>query len=101
MKEKTVKPNIKEEARLLRKKVKRVEENRSSIKTKNSEKGKVSKTQQDRKTELKKNRDEWNTKYKEQKQIAGDEYNLYDCNRDRRDLNQYDYPRSSDYYYPQ
>src|ERR1700733_4255801 len=56
----------KDESRALRKKVKRVEESRSSIKAKSREKGKTIKKYQDRQTELKKNRDDWKTKCKEQ-----------------------------------
>lgn len=66
MKENTDKPNIREEARELRKKVKRVEESRSSIKAKSREKGKTIKVQQDRQKELEQNRDDWKAKYKEQ-----------------------------------
>lgn len=66
MKEKTNKPSIKEEARTLRKKNKRVEESRSLIKAKSREKGKIIKAHQDRQTELEQNRDEWKAKCKEQ-----------------------------------
>ena len=66
MKENTDKPNIKEEARTLRKKIKRVEKSRSSIKTKNREKGEVIKAYQDRQKELEQNRDDWKAKCKEQ-----------------------------------
>lgn len=66
MTEKAEKMNIKEEARSLRKKNKRVEESRALIKAKNSEKGKVIKAYQDRQTELEKNRDDWKAKCKEQ-----------------------------------
>ena len=58
MKEKADLSTIKEEARILRKKTKRVEESRASIKTKNSEKGRIIKAHQDRQTELEKNRDD-------------------------------------------
>jgi hypothetical protein len=53
------------DARTLRKKVKRIEESRSSIKAKSREKGKIIKAHQDRESELKKNRDDWKTKCKE------------------------------------
>ncbi len=66
MKENADKPNIKQEARELRKKVKRVEDSRSSIKAKNLEKGKTIKAQQDRKKELEQNRDDWKAKCREQ-----------------------------------
>ena len=66
MKEKADLSIIKEEARTLRKKTKRVEKSRASIKAKNSEKGKVIKAHQDRQTELEKNRDDWKAKCKEQ-----------------------------------
>jgi len=65
MKENTDKP-IKEEARTLRKKVKRVEESRSAIKTKSREKGKTIKAHQDRQKELEQNRDDWKAKCKAQ-----------------------------------
>lgn len=66
MKEKADKPNVKEETRALRKKNKRVEESRASIKAKSREKGKIIKAHQDRQTELEKNRDDWKAKCKEQ-----------------------------------
>jgi len=66
MKEKADKPSIKEEARTLRKKNKRVEESRSLIKAKSREKGKIIKAHQDRQTELEQNRDDWKAKCKEQ-----------------------------------
>lgn len=72
MNENTEKPNIKQEVRELRKKVKRVEESRSSIKTKSCEKGKTIKAQQDRQRELEQNRDDWKAKYKEQQKRLSD-----------------------------
>jgi len=48
MEPKKEKINSKDETRALRKKIKRVEESRSSIKTKSQEKGKVIKMYQDR-----------------------------------------------------
>lgn len=66
MKEKNDTSNLKEEARALRKKNKRVEDSRSLIKTKNREKGKIIKAQQDRQTELEQNRDDWKTKCKKE-----------------------------------
>jgi chromosome segregation ATPase len=66
VKEKIDKPNVKEKARALRKKTKRIEESRDSIKAKSREKGKVIKAYQDRQTELEKNRDDWKAKCKEQ-----------------------------------
>jgi hypothetical protein len=76
MKEKTDKSRIKDEARALRKKNKRVEESRSLIKAKSREKGKTIKAYQDRQTELEQNRDEWNAKSKEQERerIEADKY---------------------------
>lgn len=66
MEEKADKLNIKEETRALRKKTKRIEESRNSIKAKNREKGKIIKAHQDRQNELEKNRDDWKAKCKEQ-----------------------------------
>jgi chromosome segregation ATPase len=66
MKEDSDKPKIKEEARALRKKVKRVEDSRSSIKIKSREKGKTIKAHQDRQKELEQNRDDWKAKCKTQ-----------------------------------
>lgn len=66
MKKKADKPNIKEEARALRKKTKRIEESRSLIKSKNREKGKIIKAYQDRQTELEQNRDHWKEKCKKE-----------------------------------
>lgn len=66
MKEKIDLSNLKEEVRIQRKKIKRVEESRASIKAKNSEKGKIIKAHQDRQAELEQNRDDWKTKCKEQ-----------------------------------
>lgn len=77
MKESTDKSNIKEETRALRKKVKRIEESRSSIKTKNYEKGKVIKAQKDRQTELKTNRDDWKAKCKERENECIEADNKY------------------------
>ena len=70
MREKADKPNIKEEARTLRKKNKRVEESRSLIKAKSREKGKIIKAHQDRQFELEQNRDEWKAKCKEQERAC-------------------------------
>jgi len=58
--------NIKEEARLLRKKLKRTEGSRSSTKAKSREKSKTIKAHQDRQKELEENRDTWKKKCKEQ-----------------------------------
>ena len=66
MNEKTDLSTLKEEARAQRKKSKRIEDSRASIKAKNSEKGKIIKAHQDRQTELEQNRDDWKTKCKEQ-----------------------------------
>lgn len=77
MKEKADKPNIKEEARALRKKAKRVEESRSLIKLKSREKGKIIKAHQDRQTELEQNRDDWKAKCKEQEKARRDSDNKY------------------------
>jgi hypothetical protein len=77
MKEKADKPNIKEEVRALRKKVKRVEESRSSIKTKSREKGKAIKAHQDRQNELEQNRDDWKAKCKAQEKVRIDADDKY------------------------
>lgn len=77
MKENTDKPNIKEEARALRKKVKRVEESRSSIKAKSREKGKTIKAHQDRQKELEQNRDDWKVKCKKQEKECIDTDDKY------------------------
>lgn len=61
------KSNIKKEARLLRKKLKRTENSRGLTKAKSREKSKLIKAYQDREQELKENRDKWKTKCKEQK----------------------------------
>jgi hypothetical protein len=77
MKEKADKQNAKEEAHALRKKTKRLEDSRASIKAKSREKGKVIKAHQDRQTELEKNRDDWKAKCKEQEKArieADDKY---------------------------
>ena len=66
MKEKVNKPNIKEEAHVLRKKAKRIETSRAALKAKNRAKGKALKAYQDRQTELKQNRDEWKAKCKKE-----------------------------------
>lgn len=66
MKDKIDKTNLKEEARSLRKKTKRIEESRSLIKSKNREKGKIIKAYQDRQTELEHNRDHWKVKCKQE-----------------------------------
>lgn len=66
MEPKNEKNNPKDESRALRKKVKRVEESRSSIKAKSRVKGKIIKGHQDRQNELKKNRDDWKAKCREQ-----------------------------------
>ncbi len=77
MKEKADKPNVKAETRALRKKAKRIEESRASIKAKSREKGKVIKAHQDRQTELEKNRDDWKAKCKEQKKARLDADDKY------------------------
>ena len=77
MKEKSDNLNVKAEARTLRKKTKRLEDSRASIKIKSREKGKVIKAHQDRQTELEKNRDDWKTRCKEQEKArieAEDKY---------------------------
>jgi hypothetical protein len=66
MEDKTAKPNIKEDARSLRKKTKRIEESRCLIKAKNREKGKIIKLYQDRQTELECSRDQWKIKCKQE-----------------------------------
>jgi chromosome segregation ATPase len=77
MKEKADKPNIKAEARALRKKNKRIEESRAAIKAKSREKGKAIKAYQDRQTELEQNRDDWKLKCKEQEKACNDANNKY------------------------
>lgn len=67
MKQNKEKLDSKKEARLLRKKVKRVEESRSSIKDKNREKSAAIKKSQDRQSELEESRDLWKAKYKQSK----------------------------------
>lgn len=66
MKDETDKTKIKEDARSLRKKTKRLEESRSLIKSKNREKGRIIKAYQDRQTELEHNRDHWKEKCKQE-----------------------------------
>ena len=66
MKEKGDKSTIKENARALRKKAKRLEDSRASIKAKHREKGKIIKAHQDRQAEIEKSRDDWKMKCKEQ-----------------------------------
>jgi chromosome segregation ATPase len=65
MEQKNEKLDVKEEARILRKKIKRVEESRSAIKNKNREKGTVIRKSQDRQKELEDSRNQWKAKYKE------------------------------------
>jgi len=77
MKENADKPNASEDARKLRRKVKRIEESRSSMKTKSREKSNIIKTQQDRQTELKQNRDNWKAKCKEQERARIETDNKY------------------------
>jgi len=57
--------NAKEKTHILRKKIKRIEESRSTSQAKNREKAKTIKAHQDRETELKNNRDNWKDKCKE------------------------------------
>lgn len=59
------KTNSKEKPHTLRKKIKRIEESRSTIQAKNREKAKAIKAYQDRETELKNNRNNWKGKCKE------------------------------------
>jgi len=77
MKENIDKPNIKEEGRILRKKVKRIEESRSLIKTKSREKGKTIKSHQDRQKELEQNRDDWKAKCKAREKERNDTDDKY------------------------
>lgn len=58
--------HVKEEARLLRKKFTRMQNSRDALKSKNQDKAKIIKAQQDREQELKENRDHWKSKCKEQ-----------------------------------
>lgn len=60
------KPSPKEEARLLRKQLKRIENSRSLTKAKSRDKSKTIKAHQDREQELKENRNMWKIKCKEQ-----------------------------------
>jgi chromosome segregation ATPase len=62
MEQKNEKSAVKEEARTLRKKIKRVEESRSSIKAKNREKGTSIKKSKDRQRELEDSRKQWKEK---------------------------------------
>ena len=55
----------KTKARNLRKKIKRLEESRTSIKEKNREKGNIIKKIKDRQMELEESRDQWKAKYKQ------------------------------------
>ena len=64
------KPNAKEETRTLRKKVKRIEVSRSSIKAKNRKKGEIIKDLQGRKSELEESRDKWKTKHSAQEKAC-------------------------------
>lgn len=66
MKQSETTSSPKEEARTLRKKVTRMKESRDLVKSKNREKAKVIKAQQDRERELVENRDQWKAKCKEQ-----------------------------------
>jgi len=59
MEQKNEKTDAKKETRALRKKIKRVEESRSSIKEKNREKSALIKKTQDRQKELEESRDQW------------------------------------------
>lgn len=70
MKKETKKSDSKAEARTLRKKIKRVEESRSSIKDKNREKAAVIKASNDRKRELEESRDQWKAKCKQKEKEA-------------------------------
>ena len=60
------KSNSKNEARMLRKKLKRTENSRSLTKAKSRQKSTIIKAHQDRETELKESRDMWKAKHKEQ-----------------------------------
>jgi chromosome segregation ATPase len=62
----------KEEARTLRKKIKRVEESRSSIKDKHREKGSTIKKLKDRQTELEGSRDQWRDRCKQSEKKNAD-----------------------------
>jgi chromosome segregation ATPase len=59
------KRNLKQELRSTRKKNKRLEDSRSSIKTKYAEKGIVIKKLKDRQRELEESRDHWKSKHKQ------------------------------------
>jgi predicted nucleic acid-binding Zn-ribbon protein len=77
MDEKIDKSNVKKEARDLRKKTKRLEQSRASIKSKSREKGKTIKAYQDRQVELEKNRDHWKAKCKQQEKALIEAENKY------------------------
>jgi len=66
METKADKNNSKDEARELRKKVKRLDDSRAGIKAKNKEKAGAIKAYQDREVELKDSRDQWKAKFKEE-----------------------------------
>jgi len=72
MEQKKEKSETKKETRTLRKKIKRVEESRSSIKEKNREKGVLIKKSNDRQRELEESRDLWKAKYKQSEKEASE-----------------------------
>jgi hypothetical protein len=65
MEQKKEKPDAKKAGRVLRRKIKRIEESRSSIKAKHRKKGTIIKKHQDRQKELKESRNLWRDKYKQ------------------------------------
>lgn len=72
MEQKKEKPDAKKVTRELRKKIKRVEESRSSIKDKNRDKGTIIKKTKDRQKELEESRDLWKSKYKQSEKEAAE-----------------------------
>jgi len=64
--------NTKAETRSLRKRFKRVEQSRDSMKDKNREKGTTIKKLKDRHKELEESRDQWKAKYKQSEQENSD-----------------------------
>jgi hypothetical protein len=70
MEHKQDKSEEKKETRSLRKKIKRVEESRSSLKDKNREKGIAIRKSKDRQKELEESRDLWKEKYNQSEKEA-------------------------------
>jgi chromosome segregation ATPase len=77
MEQKKEKSDAKKESRALRKKIKRVEKSRSSIKDRNREKGTTIKKLQDRQKELEESRDHWKAKYKQSEKLISEQAEKY------------------------